>query len=246
MKQRADIRLVELGLCESRSQAQRLIMAGQVRIGKDHLIQKPNEKVEAQVELRLDSPSPYVSRGAEKLRPALERFLPRLDNMTALDLGASTGGFTDLMLQRGARKVYAVDVGYGQLHGKLRKDPRVVSLERMNARDLTPQHIPETVNVLTADVSFISLRKILPVAAPFMKPGGIAFLLVKPQFEARRHEVKKGGVVRDPQVRQRCVNEVKECAVRQLQWDFLATIPSPIQGPKGNQEFICVFRIPPL
>ena len=244
MKKRADIRLVELGLCESRAQAKRLIMAGQVRIGSDHVVHKPNEQVDEDTILRVETPSPYVSRGAEKLLPALDKFLPDLAGLTALDLGASTGGFTDLMLQRGAVKVYAVDVGYGQLHGKLRNDTRVICLERVNARRLSHDQIPEAVDIITADVSFISLRKVLPAAAQFLKAGGYAFVLVKPQFEASRHEVGKGGVVRDPEVRQRCVEEIRSFAGEELQWQCLDTIPSPIQGPKGNQEYICAFRTP--
>jgi len=171
----------------------------------------------------------------------IEAFSPPLQSAVALDLGASTGGFTDVMLQHGASRVYAVDVGYGQLHAKIRNDPRVVCLERTNARYLTAEQVPEQADILTADVSFISLRKVLPAAARLLKPGGWALLLVKPQFEAKRAEVGKGGVVRDPAVRQRCIDEVSTFAQRTLGWIHHGTVPSPIKGPKGNQEFIVAF-----
>jgi 23S rRNA (cytidine1920-2'-O)/16S rRNA (cytidine1409-2'-O)-methyltransferase len=239
-KQRADVLLAERGLCESRSLAQKLILAGQVRVGSDHVVQKANEKLPENCELRIQQLYPYVSRGAEKLVPALDRFLPDLTGRVALDLGASTGGFTDLMLQRGAERVYAVDVGYGQLHQKLREHDRVISLERINARDLSSDLIPDPIDILTADVSFISLRKVLPSAAPLLKPGAWVFVLVKPQFEARREEVGKGGVVRDQSVRRRCVKEIAKFANSELGWERQGMIPSPITGPKGNQEFILV------
>lgn len=241
-KQRVDVLLVERGLCESRSLAQRLILAGQVRIGEDHVVQKANEQLPENCELRIQQLYPYVSRGAEKLVPALDRFLPDLTGCVALDLGASTGGFTDLMLQRGSARVYAVDVGYGQLHQKLREDERVVSLERVNARDLNDELISEPIDILTADVSFISLRKVLPPAKPLLKEGAWIFVLVKPQFEARREEVGKGGVVRDDGVRRRCVEEIAKFANSELGWERQGVISSPITGPKGNQEFVLVMK----
>jgi 23S rRNA (cytidine1920-2'-O)/16S rRNA (cytidine1409-2'-O)-methyltransferase len=244
LKKRADILLVEQGLCASRAQAQRLIMAGRVRASADHLIAKTSELLPATSQLTVDQPYPYVSRGAEKLLAALDAFKPNLNGLTALDIGASTGGFTDLLLQRGVSKVYAIDVGHGQLHQKLRQDSRVVCLEKVNARHLSPQHVPEKVDVLTADVSFISLRKILPVCAPFIKPQAWVFVLIKPQFEARREEVGKGGVVRDHTVRQRCITEICDFAETELGWHRLGIVPSPITGPKGNQESIAAFRTP--
>ncbi|MFO7821831.1 MAG: TlyA family RNA methyltransferase [Lentisphaeria bacterium] len=244
MKKRADIRLSESGLCESLAQAQRLIMAGKVRIGSDRLIHKANEMVDADAQLSVEKPYPYVSRGAEKLLPALDKFAPDLKNAIALDIGASTGGFTDLMLQRGAAKVYAVDVGYGQLDNRLRSDRRVVSMEKVNARNLPSEQISEPIDLITADVSFISLRKVIPPADPILKSGGLAFLLVKPQFEARRREVGRGGVIRDSTVRQRCIDEICEFMTAKLGWQCLDVIPSPISGPKGNREFITVFRKP--
>ena len=240
-QQRADILLVEQGLAESRSQATRLIMAGEVRVGTDHVVQKANERFPPHTPLHVEQRHRYVSRGADKLAPALDRFDLRPDGWIALDVGASTGGFTDLLLQRGAARIYAVDVGYGQLHQRLREDPRVICLERTNARLLDRSIIPEPVDILTADVSFISLRKVLPACAPLLKPAAWVFVLVKPQFEARRHEVGKGGVVRSETVRQRCTREICAFAQSQFNWALQGTIPSPITGPKGNQETVAVF-----
>lgn len=246
MARRADILLVERGLCESRSQAQRLIMAGKVRIGPDRVVNKASETVPEEADLRIDEPCPYVSRGAYKLLPALDRFCPELpERCVVLDIGASTGGFTDLLLQRGAVRSYAVDVGHGQLHYRLRNDPRVVVLEKTNARTLSEREVPQPADLLVADVSFISLRKVLPACALLLREQAWAFLLVKPQFEARREEVDRGGVVRDPAIRDRCVNEICAFADQELGWTLLGTAPSPIAGPKGNQETIAAFRTPP-
>lgn len=243
MAPRADVLLVEQGVCDSRAQAQRLIMAGKVRLGPDRVVRKASETLADDSELSVDQPCPYVSRGAYKLIPALDRFLPTLPpEAVVLDVGASTGGFTDLLLQRGAARSYAVDVGHGQLHYRLRKDERVVVLEKVNARSLSQREIPETADILVADVSFISLRKILPACAPLLKPGGHAFTLVKPQFEAQRREVDRGGVVRDAAVRDRCVDEISRFAEHEIGWTCLGTEPSPISGPKGNRETIAVFQ----
>ncbi len=240
-KERADILLVKQGLVESRNQAQLAIREGRVRVGADHVVGNPSEKLLPDAELNIIQPCPFVSRGAYKLEPALEQFLPDLTGLTALDVGASTGGFTDLMLQRGAVKVYAVDCGYGQLHLKLREDERVICLERVNARYLTEEHVPELVNVFVTDVSFISLTKILPPAAARLKPDAWMFALIKPQFEAGREHLKKG-VVTDETIRRECVDRIVTFAVKELLWRHMATIPAPIKGPKGNQEFIAVFR----
>lgn len=242
-RERADIVMVRQGLAESRTRAQLAIREGRVRIGSDHVVRNPSDLVDPGTSLTVTALSPYVSRGAYKLLPALDRHLPDLGGLVALDLGASTGGFTDLMLQRGAARVYAVDVGHGQLHLKLRLDPRVVCLEGVNARHLEPAQVPEPVDVLTADVSFISVAKVLPPAAKLLKPGGWAFVLVKPQFEAGRQAVKKG-VVTLAAVRQSCVDEVVRFASTDLRWTHVDTVASPIKGPKGNQEFIAVFRAP--
>jgi 23S rRNA (cytidine1920-2'-O)/16S rRNA (cytidine1409-2'-O)-methyltransferase len=248
-KVRADQLAVEQGLCESRALAQRLIMAGQIRTGPDAVVRKPGQLLSLETILLLDQGRQYVSRGAFKLLAALEHFQPDLKDAVALDLGASTGGFTEVLLERGAQKVYAVDVGYGQLHSRLRNDSRVMSLERTNARDLTPAIIPEPLDVLTGDVSFISLTKVLPPCAPLLKAGAWVFVLVKPQFEAERHEIGSGGVVRDEAVRRRCVEQVQRFATDELGWTVCGDVPSPIKGPKGNQEYVAVFRAggsPPL
>ncbi|NMA21365.1 MAG: TlyA family RNA methyltransferase [Lentisphaerae bacterium] len=241
-KIRADQLMLELQLCESRSQAQRLIMAGEVRLGPDQLVQKPGQLLSPDTSLFLDHEPKYVSRGAFKLLAAFEHFQPELHGTIALDLGASTGGFTEVLLEYGAAKVYAVDVGYGQLHDKLRRNPKVVSLERTNARDLNSDLIPEPIDILTGDVSFISLTKVLPPCAPLLRPQAWVFVLVKPQFEAGREEVGSGGVVRDEAVRLRCVQKIQDFAVQELHWTCAGVVPSPIKGPKGNQEYIAVFR----
>lgn len=241
-KARADVLLVERGLAESRARAKVAILAGQVRVGADHVVRSAAEMLPEEAELSVTRPCPYVSRGAYKLEPALDRFLPRLDALVALDVGASTGGFTDLMVQRGAARVYAVDVGHGQLHLRLREDARVVCLEKVNARSLSRAQVPEPVDVVTVDVSFISLRKVLAPAAALLKPSGWVFALVKPQFEAGRRDVEKGGVVRCPAVRERVAAEVCAFAETELGWRYQGGIPSPIKGPKGNQELVAVFR----
>jgi len=242
VKKRADIMLIEKGLCDSRAQAQRLIGAGQVRIGADHVIRKPSSLVEDNADLRVTQSSRYVSRGAYKLKAALDALQPDLERAVALDIGASTGGFTDLLLQAGVVRVYAVDVGYGQLHYRLRKDNRVVNLERTDARRLSPELVPEQIDVLAADVSFISLRLVLPPCTRFLKPDAWAFVLVKPQFEAGKEEVEKGGVVRDPAVRTRCVDSICQFAETNLAWNRIGVVPAPITGPAGNQEYIAAFR----
>jgi len=242
MKIRADILLAEQGLCESREQAKRLILAGKVRVGADRVIQKASELFDGGTVLNIEASCPYVSRGAYKLLPAVEKYLPDMKGLTCLDVGASTGGFTDLMIQRGAEKVYAVDVGTAQLHQKLRDDPRVISRENVNARYLDETFLPVKVDVMTMDISFISVMKVLPAADKLLKPGGWAFILIKPQFEAGRKDVEKGGVVRDEKVRARCVGEIANFAEKELSYEVVEIIPSPILGPKGNQEFMAVFR----
>ena len=241
-KIRADILLVKKGYFKSRTQARASILSGRVRVGKDRVIQKSNEKWDPETLFTISEPFPYVSRGALKIIPALDKYRPPLNGSIALDLGASTGGFTDLLLQRGVAKVYAVDAGYGQLHYRLRVDPRVVCLERVNARYLSPTHVTDRVDVLTADLSFISLTKVLPAAAKFLKSGGWCFILIKPQFEAKRHEIGKGGVVRSTQVSNRVVKNICTFAENTMGWITLDTLASPIKGPKGNLEYIGVFR----
>lgn len=235
--------MVEQGLCESRTIAQRLIMAGEARLGPDTLVRKPGQMLPDDTEIILTSLPKYVSRGAYKLLAALEEYKPDLTGVVAMDLGASTGGFTDLLLQNGAAKVYAVDVGYGQLHDKLRRDSRVISLERTNAKDLTEEIIPEPIDILVGDVSFISLTKVLAPAARFLRGGAKVFVLVKPQFEAERSEICSGGVVRDEAVRLRCVQQIIDFAQAELGWHSDGFVPSPIKGPKGNQEYIAAFTV---
>ena len=242
MKIRADQLAVQQGLCASRSLAQRLIDEGKLLLPDGTPIRKPGQQLDETTRLTLASPPQYVSRGAGKLLAAIEAFQPELTGVTALDLGASTGGFTDVLLQHGATKVYAVDVGHDQLHGKLRNDPRVISLEGVNARDLDAALIPDPIDVLVADVSFISLTKVLPPCASFLKPDAWAIVLVKPQFEAGRQDIGSGGVVRDEAVRQRCLNDIIRFAQRDLHWTFVGALPSPVLGPNGNQEYLAAFR----
>jgi len=238
---RVDELLVEKALCETINDARKYIIAGQVRSGNDRVIQKSTEVLPLESPLFLDLPSPYVSRGAYKLKPALEEFSPDCTGKIALDLGSSTGGFTDLMLQSGCEKVFAVDVGTGQLHYKLRTDSRVVSLEKTNARTLTEEQITEGVDLVTSDVSFISVTKVLPSADKFMKSGALAMILVKPQFECPRHLVGDG-IIRDEDLRLEMVEKVKSFCTDELSWSFLKVFPSPLKGPKGNQEYVAVFE----
>jgi 23S rRNA (cytidine1920-2'-O)/16S rRNA (cytidine1409-2'-O)-methyltransferase len=229
VKKRLDVLLVERGLAESRAQAQALVMAGLV---PGHA--KPGEQVDEAVELTVERPPPYVSRAGHKLANALDAFGIDVAGLDALDVGASTGGFTDVLLQRGASRVVALDVGYGQLHSKLRDDPRVTVLERTNAREL--RALPFAPQLVTCDVSFISVRLALPPALALAAPGWQALVLVKPQFEAGRAEVPKG-VVRDPAVHRRVVREVAEAA---LGWQArpAGLVDSGLPGPKGNREFV--------
>ena len=227
MKKRLDVALVERGLAETRSQAQALVLAGRVRG-----YEKPGSQVDDETELELEAPPPYVSRGGEKLAHALEAFGVDPAGRDCLDIGSSTGGFTDVLLQRGARRVAAVDVGYGQLHERLRADPRVTVLDRTNARHLS--ELPFAPALIVADVSFISLRLVVPPALALAAPGWEAVVLVKPQFEAGRAEAK-GGVVRAADVRRRVVRELAEAA---LAWGAETTgvVDSGLPGPKGNRE----------
>ena len=240
-KLRLDRVLVERGLAESRTRAEALILAGRVRV-EGHESVKPGTAVAPDSEVSVAAPEhPWVSRGGVKLAAGLDHFGIDPSGRVCLDVGASTGGFTDVLLSRGARTVYAVDVGYGQLHAKLRGDPRVVLLEKVNARYLSRAQVPVPVELLVADVSFISLSLILPAAVPLLAPGAAAVLLVKPQFESARGEVGKGGIVRDPAVRERAVARVAASAVA-LGLGPLGTVPSPIAGADGNEEFLAAFR----
>ena len=242
-KKRADELLYEHGHCESIAEAALLILEGRVRSKPDALVHKASELFPADAVLQVDSGNEFVSRGALKLQRALEKFAPDLRGKTAVDIGASTGGFTDLMLKHGADRVYAIDVGRGLLHWKLRTDPRVVCLEGINARALPPDSVPGGADLLSMDVSFISAAKILPAAHAVLKKGALAFILVKPQFEAPKPDVPPGGVVTNPAVRQAALDKVCAAAAA-LGWQLLDAEDSPLRGPRGNLEYVAVFRIP--
>lgn len=235
-KVRLDVLLIERKLAESRAQAQRLVMAGQVRV-KGQVVLKPAFRFPAAVDIAIDQGPRYVSRGGEKLEAALQRFgLAELGGQVCADVGASTGGFTDCLLQHGAQRVYAIDVGYGVLHWKLRNDPRVVSMERTNARHMSS--LPEMVDLVVIDASFISLRLLLPVVLGWLKPTGGVVVLIKPQFEAGRREAARGeGVIRDHAVHRLVLQQVLE-ATQQTGYKIKGVMPSPLTGPKGNVEFL--------
>ena len=239
---RIDRLLVERGLAASRERARRLVMTGDVLVA-DRPITKPGAEVPGDAEVRLrTADSPYVSRGGEKLAGALDAFGLEVRDLVAFDVGASTGGFTDCLLQRGARRVIALDVGYGQLAWKLRHDPRVVVIERTNARHLTPAMLPEAPDLAVVDVSFISLATVLPAVAGVLAPRGTIVALVKPQFEVGRGRVGKGGVVRDPAQRAEAVAGVRTAA-EQLGLAVRGEAESVLSGPKGNREvFIWLAR----
>lgn len=234
-KSRLDALLVERGLAETREQAKRLIVAGSVEV-KGQIADKPGAMVDARAEVRVREPLPFVSRGGLKLWAALEAFCVDVEGLTAADFGASTGGFTDCLLQGGARCVYAVDVGYGQLAWTLRTDPRVVVVDRTNVRYL--QSLPEPVDIVTIDVSFISLGLVLPAAKRVLRPdAGQVVALVKPQFEAGREKVGKGGVVKDPDTQRAVLHAVRDMA-HDAGFCVVGLARSPVIGPAGNVEFL--------
>lgn len=229
--------VVQRRFAVTRSKAQGLIQTGQVCQPDGTPLDKPGLRVDPEMELTLREPPRYVSRGGEKLEGAFESFTLDVRGLVAIDVGASTGGFTDCLLQHGAARVYAVDVGYGQLAWTLRQDPRVVVMERCNIRHLKPESLPERPVFFTVDCSFISLRLVLPAVVPLLgkNPSGVA--LVKPQFEAGREQVGKGGVVRDAAVHERVVDETRTLA-RALGFAGVDVVPSPLLGPAGNREFL--------
>ena len=240
-KMRADVALVSRGLAESREKAQAAIMAGQAYIG-ERKIMKASETVMPEDPLVLRAASSrYVSRGALKLEKAVRVFHADLRGRVIVDIGASTGGFTDVCLQNGAARVYAVDVGYGQLDWKLRSDPRVTVMERTNARYLTPDMFPEKPEIAVMDVSFISVRLILPAASAVIGDDGVFYTLIKPQFEAGRDKVGKKGVVRDPETHTDVIREIAGF-VRDMGWEIRRIDYSPITGPEGNIEFLAEIR----
>ena len=240
-RRRLDLLLVERGLAPSRERARALILAGQVRAGGSTSL-KAGAAVPVDIPLELITPDhPFVGRGGVKLAHALEAFGIAAAGRRALDIGASTGGFTDALLQAGAREVVALDVGHGQLDWRLRTDPRVIVHEGLNARHLQPDVLPGPFDIVVIDVSFISLRHILPVVPPRLAPGGDVVALVKPQFEAGRDAVGRGGLVQDPAVHQQVLDEVRDAA-RAVGLSPIAMTPSPITGATGNQEFLLHLR----
>jgi 23S rRNA (cytidine1920-2'-O)/16S rRNA (cytidine1409-2'-O)-methyltransferase len=242
LKSRLDLALVSRGLAPTREKAQALILAGRVAVDGKRA-EKAGQAVADDAAIAVAGPPhPYVSRGGVKLAAALDRFALDPSGMTCLDVGASTGGFTDCLLQRGASRVYAVDVGHGQLDAKLRGDPRVLVREKVNARTLSAAEVPEPVDLAVVDVSFISLKLVLPAVAARVRPGGAVVALVKPQFEAGRGEVPRGGVVRSEETRRRVVLEVEE-AGRALGLEVVGMVPSPIAGARGNAEYLVGFRV---
>ncbi|HEY7789984.1 MAG TPA: TlyA family RNA methyltransferase [Vicinamibacterales bacterium] len=236
-KSRLDLLIVERGLAASRERARALVLAGQVLVDGG-MVDKAGTSVPADARIELATPDhPYVGRGGLKLAHALDVFGVRAEGRTAMDIGASTGGFTDVLLQRGAARVIALDVGRGQIDWKLRTDPRVEVQEGVNARYLRPSDLGNTVDLVTIDVSFISLRLIFPVLPPLLNPGADVIALVKPQFEAGREAVGHGGVVRDPDVHQQVLEDVT-AAASQAGFARVGLTPSPITGAHGNQEFL--------
>ena len=249
---RLDQTLVERALCDSREKAKRLILAGQVRVN-GHPARKPSDPVKPADQLTVDAPEKFVSRGGHKLEHALGHFQLVVTGLTAIDLGASTGGFTDCLLQHGAARVFAVDVGQGQLAWKLRQDPRVVVMEKTNARYLTRQDFgeptPPTPNaappadLVVVDCSFISLKKILPSAVPLLKPDGRIVALIKPQFEAGKAEADKGrGVITDAAVHARVLVELRDFVAAQAGLCWRGVVESPLLGPAGNKEFLALIE----
>lgn len=245
MKIRLDQALVDRGLCESREKAKRAILAGTVKINGQRA-EKASDTVRDGDQVSIDTPEKYVSRGGHKLEQALKHFDISVRDLTAIDLGASTGGFTDCLLQHGAAKVYAVDVGHGQLAWKLRQDERVVVMEKTNARELTAASFPppfSPVDLLVIDCSFISLQKLLPAAVALLRASGKLVALVKPQFEAGKAEVDKGeGVITDPAIHERVLSELRAFVDSLPQMRWMGVTESPLLGPAGNKEFLLLLE----
>jgi len=242
VKKRLDQILVERGLAETRSRAQALVLAGLVFSGERRL-EKPGTPLAEDIAIELRGQThPYVSRGGLKLAHALDHFALDPAGLVGLDVGASTGGFTDVLLQRGAARVYAVDVGHGQLAWKLRSDPRVVVLERFNVRNLTAHQVPEPPGAVVCDVSFIGLQTALPAALALAAPGAFLVALIKPQFEVGKGQVGKGGIVRDPALHEAVCRRIESWLGQLPGWQVLGIVPSPISGADGNIEFLIAAR----
>jgi 23S rRNA (cytidine1920-2'-O)/16S rRNA (cytidine1409-2'-O)-methyltransferase len=236
-KKRLDLLILEKGLASSRQRAQALIMAGKVFVDTQR-IDKPGIHLPDDVSITIkDDDQVYVSRGGLKLQAALEALHLNVRGLTCMDVGASTGGFTDCLLKHGARRVYAVDVGYGQLAWQLRQDPRVIPIERTNIRHMNPDRLPEKVELATIDASFISLKVVVPPVRRFLTPDGKILALIKPQFEVGKGKVGKGGVVKDAQQHAEVIRDLT-VFFTELGFECGSVVPSPIQGPKGNQEFM--------
>ncbi len=243
MKTRLDMLLVERGLAESREKAQRMVLAGSVRVD-GQVVDKAGRPCAAEALIEVEKPPRFVSRGGEKLEAAFERFGLTVQGLVCLDVGASTGGFTDCLLQHGAARVYAIDVGHGQIDWRLRNDPRVIVMDGCNARHLKPGDLPELGQFAVADVAFISLTLILPAVTKLLVPGAQLVTLIKPQFEAGREQVGKGGVVRDPAVRQAVAERIRQFGTRELGLEWCGVCDSPIAGPAGNIEALAWWRKP--
>lgn len=236
-KARLDVLLVERGLCATRARARDAIRRGHVTVART-LVRKAGQLVDSTADLEVaEDANPYVSRGGLKLAHALDTFAIDPAGMTCVDLGASTGGFTDVLLRRGAERVYAIDVGHGQLHETLRDDERVVSLEKLNARDVSAAAMPQTPDLVVCDVSFVSLKLALPATLSLCRPGTVLVALIKPQFEVGRERLGKGGVVRDAALRETVCNEVSDW-IASIGWRVTGIEPSPVEGPDGNREFL--------
>jgi len=240
-KRRLDCSLVERGFFETREKARRSIMAGEVMAG-GRVADKPGLNVAADEEISVKAGNPYVSRGGLKLAAALDYFGIQPAGRVCLDIGASTGGFTDCLLQRGAAKVHAIDVGRGQLAWRMRSDPRVIVREKLNARRLAKEDLGELAELCVVDVSFISLTLILPPAFQVLTPEGVLIALIKPQFELRKQDVGKGGIVRDAALHERAVGGVEKFVRERLRKEWLGVIESPILGAEGNKEFLACVR----
>lgn len=240
-KVRIDVLLVERGLVESREQARRLLMAGKIRVN-DQVIDKPAQRVDPDCRCEVIQGPRFASRGGEKLEAALYAYGIKVEGCTCLDVGSSTGGFTDCLLQRGASRVYCVDVGKGQLHWKLRQDERVVVMENVNARYLEPAAFDAVPDLACVDVSFISLTKVLPAIIDVLTPDARIVVLIKPQFEAGRENVEKGGVVRNQDVRDRIVDEIRTFGSESLGLQWQGVMESPLKGPAGNVEYLAYWK----
>lgn len=236
-KQRLDLLVSTLGLAESREQAQRLILAGEVTVN-GHPATKPGMKVDDTLPIAVKNKPRYVSRGGLKLKGALAAFPVSAEGKVCLDIGSSTGGFTDCLLQHGAARVHAIDVGTNQLVWKLRTDPRVIVKEQFNARYMTPEDLGEPIQLIVSDVSFISLTKILPAAFACMADGGDALVLIKPQFELQPEDIGPGGIVRDPDLHRRAVDKIHTFVTEELGRQWMGIADSPITGMEGNREFL--------